>query len=201
MNLPFSRQHGAKGKEKPTNFEAKIKAGIKIHTIRDDAHDRWKPGMAIHFWIGTPRVPATKAERIFVIGDRARLWQKIQDGQRTAGETIKNIFKSNAPETWIPVCWTTEKILIYDLQTNRPGVVIGRKILLPTEIEELASNDGFETVEDFFNWFRKPTTEKWWDEVKGKYANKKTLPTEFEGKIIHWTEFCYDSETASKLTI
>jgi len=201
MNLTFSRQYGEKGKEKPTNFEAKIKAGMKIHTIRDDAHDRWKPGMPIHFWIGTPRVPATKAERIFVIGDRARLWQKIEDGQRTAGETIKNIFKSNAPETWLPVCWTTEKILIYDLQTNKPGVVIGWKILLPTEIEELASNDGFETVEDFFNWFRKPTVEKWWNEVKGKYVNKKTLPTEFEGKIIHWTDFVYDAETAKKLTI
>jgi len=201
MNLTFSRQHGEKGKEKPTNFEAQIKAGIKIHTIRDDAHDRWKPGMAIHFWIGTPRVPATKPKMIFVIGDRARLWQKIEDGQRTAGETIKNIFKSNAPETWIPVCWTTEKILIYQLQTEFPVVQIGRKVLTASEIALLANNDGFETVEDFFDWFRKPTVEKWWNEVKGKYANKKTLPTEFEGKIIHWTDFVYDAETAERLTI
>ncbi|QTE36009.1 hypothetical protein J3L18_23130 [Mucilaginibacter gossypii] len=29
-------------------FEAPIKAGTKIHTIREDAHNRWKPGMMMH---------------------------------------------------------------------------------------------------------------------------------------------------------
>ena len=32
----------------PTNFEQKIIEGTKIHTIREDLHDRWKPGMKIH---------------------------------------------------------------------------------------------------------------------------------------------------------
>lgn len=36
-------------------FEARIKAGIKIHTIREDKHNRWKPGMKIHFWMHNPR--------------------------------------------------------------------------------------------------------------------------------------------------
>ena len=36
-------------------FEAKIKAGIKIHTIREDKTNRWKVGMKIHFWMGNPR--------------------------------------------------------------------------------------------------------------------------------------------------
>lgn len=34
---------------------------------------------------------------------------------------------------------------------------------------KLATNDGFETVRDFFKWFN----------------------SDFEGKIIHWTEFNY----------
>ena len=36
-------------------FEARIRAGIKIHTIREDKHNRWKPGMKIHFWMHNPR--------------------------------------------------------------------------------------------------------------------------------------------------
>lgn len=36
-------------------FEAKIKAGIKIHTIREDKTNRWKEGMSIQHWRGNPR--------------------------------------------------------------------------------------------------------------------------------------------------
>lgn len=41
--------------------------------------------------------------------------------------------------------------------------------LCPESIERLAKNDGFKTVEDFWQWFDKP----------------------FKGKIIHWTNFKY----------
>ncbi len=40
---------------KTKNFETLIKQGIKIHTIREDINNRWKPGMKIHFWSGNPR--------------------------------------------------------------------------------------------------------------------------------------------------
>lgn len=36
-------------------FVEPIKAGTKIHTIREDKKGRWKPGMKIHFWNGNPR--------------------------------------------------------------------------------------------------------------------------------------------------
>jgi len=36
-------------------FEVLIKAGVKIHTIREDKHDRWKPDMRIHHWMYNPR--------------------------------------------------------------------------------------------------------------------------------------------------
>lgn len=44
MILSFSRD----------SFEGAIKAGTKIHTIRRDEHNRWKPGMTIKFWMGSP---------------------------------------------------------------------------------------------------------------------------------------------------
>ena len=36
-------------------FVLGIKTGVKIHTIREDAGDRWKSGRKIHFWKGNPR--------------------------------------------------------------------------------------------------------------------------------------------------
>jgi hypothetical protein len=38
-----------------TEFEHLIKSGIKIFTIRQDRHNRWKEGMKIHFWMHNPR--------------------------------------------------------------------------------------------------------------------------------------------------
>ena len=45
MILTFSRQE----------FKDRIESGKKIHTIRADAHQRWKPGMNIQFWMHNPR--------------------------------------------------------------------------------------------------------------------------------------------------
>lgn len=36
-------------------FVEPIKAGTKVHTIREDKKGRWKAGMSIHFWQGNPR--------------------------------------------------------------------------------------------------------------------------------------------------
>ena len=37
---------------KPTGFPEKIKLGIKIHSIREDKNNRWKPGYNIEFATG-----------------------------------------------------------------------------------------------------------------------------------------------------
>lgn len=36
-------------------FPLLITNGVKIHTIREDKHQRWKPGMKIHHWMYNPR--------------------------------------------------------------------------------------------------------------------------------------------------
>jgi uncharacterized protein YqfB (UPF0267 family) len=52
MVLNFTKTMLVKGKRKPTNFEQKIKDETKIHTIRADVNNRWRPGMKIHFSTG-----------------------------------------------------------------------------------------------------------------------------------------------------
>lgn len=46
---------------------------------------------------------------------------------------------------------------------------IPEKSVKPKAIEKLATNDGFSCVEEFLKWFQR----------------------DFEGKIVHWTEFRY----------
>ena len=36
-------------------FRDRILDGTKIHTIRQDRTERWKPGMVMHMWRGNPR--------------------------------------------------------------------------------------------------------------------------------------------------
>ena len=57
MVLGFLKGFNVDGKRKQTNFEEKIKKGIKLHTIRWDQHNRWKSGMKIHYATGarTPK--------------------------------------------------------------------------------------------------------------------------------------------------
>jgi hypothetical protein len=44
MVLGFLKGFYVDGRRKPTDFENKIKKGIKLHTIRVDEKDRWKDG-------------------------------------------------------------------------------------------------------------------------------------------------------------
>ena len=53
MILNFLKGFQVNGSRKNTNFEDKIKKGIKLHTIRKDEHKRWKEGMKIHFSTGS----------------------------------------------------------------------------------------------------------------------------------------------------
>ena len=48
-------------------------------------------------------------------------------------------------------------------------MIIDNIVLTNKQIEQLAKNDGFDSVQDFFNWFNE----------------------DFNGRIIHWTDFKY----------
>lgn len=65
-----------------------------------------------------------------------------------------------------------EIVISYDLgdiASDKPYVYVDGRQLSYSEIEELAVNDGFDSAEDFFKWFKK----------------------DFRGWIIHWTDKKY----------
>jgi hypothetical protein len=105
----------------------------KIHTIREDEKNRWKPGVMIDFFINCRQ---------------------------------KDMFKF-APK--LPVT-STQSIIIKRWGT-RPKIYINDNPfpLTDEQVLELAQNDGFDNVKDFFEYFNK----------------------DFKGKIIHWTDFKY----------
>lgn len=114
---------------KPTRFVDKIISEIKIHSIREDQHGRWKPGRSIQFATGV----RTKSYNQFLEGE-CKSTQKI---------TI-------SPERWVKV---------------------DDRELSWTQTCDLAERDGFDSVDEFFRWFRD--------------YGLCTLT------LIHWTDFKY----------
>ena len=108
----------------------------KIHTIREDAGNRWKAGNDIHM-------------------------------------VINNRTKNRLQFAPVMKCVSVQKIEIHNHDGKGVSLysfvkIDGRQLGWP-EIDKLATNDGFDSVEDFFSWFNK----------------------DFKGKIIHWTDFKY----------
>lgn len=155
MILPFSTELNGK----PTYFVEKIQKALtdtdffstpeivpyefkfdyykscipKLHTIREDKNNRWKPGVIIDFFINT----------------------------RT-----KDMFRF-APR--IPVVSTQKIVIRHQEIMNDANITIDGMVLNYSQKEHLAQNDGFDSLKDFFAYFNE----------------------DFEGKIIHWTDFKY----------
>lgn len=111
-------------------FPDKILQGTKIHTIREDKHNRWKAGMLIQFATGV----------------RTKQYNCFKTGQ----------------------CTGTRRISINPTNKKISIIINGCQevYLSPSDIGILSGNDGFNTVQEFWQWFNKP----------------------FEGKVIFWTE-------------
>lgn len=123
-------------------------AKSKLHTIRHDEKNRWKPGTKIDFFINVrqpnmyrfaPVLPVVSTQKIEIEYTFNLSKDKItQIGQRE---------DFHYPVVYIDGKWHNSD---YQLQ-------------------QLAQNDGFNTVEDFFEYFN----------------------DDYEGKIIHWTDLRY----------
>lgn len=125
----------------------KVPFRAKLHTIREDSHDRWKPGMS------------------------------IQMVYRGAGYKIIDEFNKGIPE--LSKCVSIQELKLWRVagrsrndidytkfETKIMCTIDGHRF---DDFEKLALNDGFESVEDFFAWFKK----------------------DFTGKIIHFTNLRY----------
>lgn len=76
----------------------------------------------------------------------------------------------NYKQFFVGECKSIQKIFIRYLNDEILIYIDDRKLpLLPSQAEQLAVRDGFESLNDFSKWFDR----------------------EFTGKIIHWTDFKY----------
>ncbi len=120
-------------------FHAKILDGTKRHTIRSDAHNRWRAGMAMHQSAGV----------------RTKQYKLLKLDTCTGTQKIEIIHRSG--EVFIKI---DGKHYYNSLDTQYNNIM---------RIVDLAKNDGFDSVNDFLNWFNENYT----------------------GKIIHWTDLRY----------
>ncbi len=126
-------------------FKQPILAATKIHTFREDKHNRWKPGMRIHMATGV----------------RTKNFNCFNDIDNCVSTQIVIITYQNAKRKKDEKYWPF-KGLYYKISVDG-------KFLNNQQIIDIAYNDGFKSVDDFFTWFKDG----------------------FNGKIIHWTNFKY----------
>lgn len=114
----------------PVNFNG------KLHTIREDKNDRWKPGTKIDFFINcrqknmfrfAPVLPVVSVQKVEI------MWFN------TFGTNVARVFIDDESFS----CVKFEKDMI----------VTGKML-------EFAKNDGFDTIEDFFAYFTEDFTGK-----------------------------------------
>lgn len=130
----------------------------KIHTIRKDESNRWKPGRDIHMVINdrTPEryqfAPLIQCASIQYI--KINWFDKGESDIPCSTYIIQEEHKDGELIEWeIPIAvWIDDD-----------------NLLSTQEVESLAINDGFDSIEDFFAYFSE----------------------DFKGKIIHWTNQRY----------
>lgn len=123
MILSFSKEQ----------FKARILEGSKIHTIRGDQGDRWKPGMTIHFWRGNPR----------------NVKQNPHEFKQGTVVSIERII----------IQPSRRKVSVYSLDDD--GYLEQFTTLTTDEVDLLARQDGFESTRQFWAWFNPKTANEY----------------------------------------
>ncbi len=128
-------------KQFPVDIDIYNEVKPKLHTIREDKKDRWKPGVMIDFFINArqknmfrfaPRIPVVSTQEIRI---------KYTESS------------SNTPLIYIEVFGKNDYKCLdtFNPKTKQSSFKL---------IEKLAINDGFDSVEDFFAYFNKDFTGK-----------------------------------------
>ncbi len=113
----------------------------KLHTIREDKKERWKPGTKIDFFINCRQVNMFRFAPVLPV---------------VSVQKIEIIYKG------IFIAVVVDKILFY----TDADFTFGKGV---EGMLQLAHNDGFDSIKDFFAYFDK----------------------DFTGKLIHWTDLRY----------
>lgn len=162
----------------PTNFETKIKAGVKIHTLRFG--NGWYAGRPIDFWVGSPRNEGSY--KFFIEDfDKALEWKTIQ-----RKDNEKNDYSVN-----LPICSAVESFTMQFERLDDPEKTtidfrIGELEIDENLIEAVAAADGFDNAGDFVRWFLRSARKK----------ADKAKAFKLSGQMIHWTDKVYDLDRA-----
>jgi hypothetical protein len=104
----------------------------KLHTIRKDEHNRWKAGMNIHM------VVFPRSKKMF------------QFAPILECKSVQRICINHTYSVYFP-----------EINESLTAIWIDRRQLSKiSEYEALAKNDGFDSVDDFFDWFNADFTGK-----------------------------------------
>jgi len=114
-------------------------ADPKLHSIREDKHNRWKPGMIIHHSFGI----RTKKYRCFA---------------KSKCVAVQNISILVMSQICVENCHTVTEYIprLNETFYKTFKILIDGRELSDKEIGVLAKNDGFDSTDDFFRWFDKP---------------------------------------------
>ena len=172
MILPFSTQLNGK----PTYFVEKILRGIL------NEHSHKGLGIAEFIYQSGETLKYQNVDDVFTVienkvkpklhtirEDKTNRWKEGTKIDFFINVRTKNMFRF-APV--LPVVSVQEIKIVYDKVFGKnihPDVIIDGVRLHPMKIDELAQNDGFDTIEEFFEYFNQ----------------------DFKGKIIHWTDKRY----------
>ena len=148
-----SKQLKYKSKQEFIDKIISLKNNTKKHTIRGDKKGRWILGRLIDFFIGVrtksmfrfaPKVPVISTQEISIKHYEKYVCIGVENKDMEGVTTL--CFYHKTKEGY-KQCWNGTNL-----------------------IERIALNDGFDSVDDFFEWFIE----------------------DFKGKIIHWTELTYE---------
>ena len=134
-----------------TDFVNKIDDRIKVHSIREDKTNRWKPEILIHLTTGARTKNYDCFNELYCVS--------VQDISIEYPED-KEVFSFLVAERILKI----DEYLYKRVRVNIGGRYVSERI-----VTQLAYNDGFDSIIDFFKWFNKS----------------------FTGKIIHWTDLKY----------
>lgn len=159
MILPFSTQINSK----PTYFVEKIHSGL----LQNDLLQGFDLGSDHNFDLD--KLCSCEPKLHTIREDKTNRWK--------AGNKIDFFINCRQPNMFrfapvLPVVSVQKIEILYDKafgKSIQPDVIIDGVRLHPMKLDELAQNDGFDTVEDFFAYFNE----------------------DFTGKLIHWTDKRY----------
>lgn len=123
------------------NYVAKDKLTHKIHTIREDKKERWKPGTKIDFFINCRQKDMFRFAPVLHVVSV----QKVE--VKWFGKSLVKVYIDGIIFGWVKI----------EVEIHATG-----------DILQLAQYDGFDSIEDFFAYFDKDFTGKLihWTDLK-----------------------------------